>query len=105
MVEVGLMHFAFWDGLFSSKFEEWECTGAVSIAPVRDMVDGINGAMLPQWRTIAPPWVRHAVVARPLQRPPPLCTDGVVFWLYQLKLLPSLDQTLGKHLIKPFMLT
>jgi hypothetical protein len=30
---------------------------------MRDMVDGINHAMLPWWRTIAPAQVRHAVVA------------------------------------------
>ena len=62
-VGVGLMHLAFWDGLSLSKFEEWERTGAVQIAPMGDMVDGINHAMLPWWRTIAPAQVRHAVVA------------------------------------------
>jgi hypothetical protein len=30
---------------------------------LRDIVDGINYAMLPWWRTIAPAQVRHAVVA------------------------------------------
>jgi hypothetical protein len=29
---------------------------------MREMVDGINQAMLPWWRTIAPAQVRHAVV-------------------------------------------
>jgi hypothetical protein len=60
---VGLMHLAFWDGLSLSKFEEWERTGTVQIPPMRDMVDGINQAMLPWWRTIAPAQIRHAVVA------------------------------------------
>jgi hypothetical protein len=62
-IGVGLMHLAFWDGLSLSKFEEWERTGSVQIPPMRDMVDGINHAMLPWWRTIAPAQVRHAVVA------------------------------------------
>ena len=62
-VGVGLMHLAFWDGLSLSKFEEWERTGAVQIPPLQDMVDGINHAMLPWWRTIAPAQIRHAVVA------------------------------------------
>jgi hypothetical protein len=57
------MHLAFWDGLSLSKFEEWERTGEVQVPPMRDMVDGINQAMLPWWRTIAPAQVRHAVVA------------------------------------------
>jgi hypothetical protein len=62
-VGVGLMHLAFWDGLSLSKVEEWERTGAVQIPPMGDMVDGINHAMLPWWRTIAPAQIRHAVVA------------------------------------------
>jgi hypothetical protein len=62
-VGVGLMHLAFWDGLSLSKFEEWERTGTVQIPPMRDMVDAINDAMLPWWRTVAPVQVRHAVVA------------------------------------------
>ena len=62
-IGVGLMHLAFWDGLSLAKFEEWERTGTVQIPPMRDMVDGINHAMLPWWRTIAPAQVRHAVVA------------------------------------------
>jgi hypothetical protein len=62
-VGVGLMHLAFWDGLALAKFEEWERTGEVQIPPMRDMVDGINRAMLPWWRTIAPAQIRHAVVA------------------------------------------
>ena len=62
-VGMGLMHLAFWDGLSLSKFEEWERTGTVQIPPMRDMVDGINHAMLPWWRTIAPAQIRHAVVA------------------------------------------
>jgi hypothetical protein len=62
-IGVGLMHLAFWDGLSLSKFEEWERTGTVEIPPLRDMVDGINRAMLPWWRTIAPAQVKHAVVA------------------------------------------
>jgi hypothetical protein len=62
-IGVGLMHLAFWDGLSLSKFEEWERTGTVQIPPMRDMVDGINQAMLPWWQTIAPAQVRHAVIA------------------------------------------
>ena len=62
-VGVGLMHLTFWDGLSLSKFEEWERTGTVQIPPMRDMVDGINHAMLPWWRTVAPAHIRHAVVA------------------------------------------
>jgi len=63
IVGVGLMHLAFWDGPSLSKFEEWERTGTVQIPPWQDMVDGINHAMLPWWRTIAPPQVRHAAAA------------------------------------------
>jgi hypothetical protein len=62
-VGVGLMHLALWDRLSLSKFEEWERTGEVQIPPLRDMVDGINHAMLPWWRTIAPAQVRHEVIA------------------------------------------
>ena len=62
-VGIGLMHLAFWDGLSLSKFEEWERTGTVEVPAMRDMVDGINHAMLPWWRTIAPAQIRHAVVA------------------------------------------
>jgi hypothetical protein len=62
-IGVGLMHLAFWDGLSLSKFEEWERTGTVQIPPLRDMVDGINRAMLPWWRTIVPVQVRHEVIA------------------------------------------
>jgi hypothetical protein len=63
-VGVGLMHLAFWDGLSLSKFEEWERTGTVQIPPMGgEVVDGINHAMLPWWRTVAPIQVRHAVVA------------------------------------------
>src|SRR6266545_8039785 len=57
------MHLAFWDGLSLSKFEEGDRTGKVQVPPMRDMVDGINQAMLPWWRTIAPAQIRHAVVA------------------------------------------
>jgi hypothetical protein len=63
-VGVGLMHLAFWDGLSLSKFEEWERTGTLQIPPMgAEVVDGINNAMLPWWRTVAPAQVRHAVVA------------------------------------------
>jgi hypothetical protein len=62
-IGVGLMHLTFWDGLSLSKFEAWERTGNVDLPPMRDMVDGINQAMLLWWRTIAPAQVRHAVVA------------------------------------------
>jgi hypothetical protein len=46
-----------------AKFEKWERTGEVQIPPLRDMVEGINQAMRPWWRTIAPAQIRHAVVA------------------------------------------
>ena len=62
-VGVGLLHLAFWDRLSLSKFEEWERTGTVEIPPMRDVVDRINQAMLPWWRTIAPAQVRHEVIA------------------------------------------
>src|SRR5919201_3448740 len=62
-VGVGLMHLAFWDRLSLAKFEEWERTGEVQMPPLQDMVDGINHAMLPWWRTIAPAQVRHEVMA------------------------------------------
>jgi hypothetical protein len=62
-VGVGLLHLAFWDRLSLSKFEEWERTGEVQIPPMRDMVDGINNAMLPWWRTVAPAQIRHEVIA------------------------------------------
>jgi len=62
-VGVGLLHLAFWDRLSLSKFEEWERTGKVEIPPMRDMVDGINHAMLPWWRTVAPAQARHEVIA------------------------------------------
>jgi hypothetical protein len=61
-VGVGLLHLAFWDRLSLSKFEEWERTGTVEIPPMRDMVDGINHAMLPWWRTVAPAQARHEVI-------------------------------------------
>jgi Mycothiol maleylpyruvate isomerase N-terminal domain len=62
-IGVGLLHLAFWDRLSLSKFEEWERTGKVDIPPMRDMVDRINDAMLPWWRTVAPAQARHEVVA------------------------------------------
>jgi hypothetical protein len=62
-VGVGLLHLAFWDRLSLSKFEEWERTGKVEIPPMRDMVERINDAMLPWWRTVAPAQARHEVVA------------------------------------------
>jgi Mycothiol maleylpyruvate isomerase N-terminal domain len=62
-VGIGLLHLAFWDRLSLSKFEEWERTGEVQIPPMREMVDGINNAMLPWWRTVAPAQVRHEVIA------------------------------------------
>jgi hypothetical protein len=62
-VGVGLLHLAFWDRLSLAKFEEWERTGTVDIPPLREMVDGINRAMLPWWRTVAPAQVRYEVVA------------------------------------------
>ena len=62
-VGVGLLHLAFWDRLSLSKFEEWERTGTVDSQPMRDMVDGMNHAMLPWWRTVAPAQIRHEVVA------------------------------------------
>jgi hypothetical protein len=62
-VGVGLLHLAFWDRLSLAKFEAWERTGTVDIPPLRDMVDGINQAMLPWWRTVAPAQIRYEVVA------------------------------------------
>jgi hypothetical protein len=62
-VGVGLMHLAFWDRLSLAKFEEWERTGTVQMPPLQDMVEGINQAMLPWWRTVAPAQVRHEVLA------------------------------------------
>jgi hypothetical protein len=62
-VGVGLLHLSFWDRLSLSKFEEWERTGTAQIPPARDVVDGINQAMLPWWRSVAPAQVRHEVVA------------------------------------------
>jgi hypothetical protein len=62
-VGVGLLHLAFWDRLSLAKFEEWERTGEVQMPPLRDIVDGINHAMLPWWRTVAPAQVRHEVMA------------------------------------------
>jgi hypothetical protein len=41
---------------FNSRFEH------DLMSPLRDMVDGINHAMLPWWLTIAPAQIRHAVV-------------------------------------------
>jgi hypothetical protein len=62
-VGVGLMHLAFWDRLSLSKFEEWERTGTVQMMPGREVVDGINDAMLPWWRTVAPAHIKHEVIA------------------------------------------
>ena len=62
-VGVGLIHLAFWDRLSLSKFEEWERTGTVQMTPGREVVDGINHAMLPWWHTVAPAQIKHEVVA------------------------------------------
>jgi hypothetical protein len=62
-IGVGLLHLAFWDRLSLSKFEEWERTGEVQVPGMRDMIDGINQAMLPWWRTVAPAQIRYEVVA------------------------------------------
>jgi hypothetical protein len=62
-IGVGLMHLACWDGRSLAKFEAWERPSEVQIPPLRDLVDGMNQAMLPWWWTIAPAQVRHAVMA------------------------------------------
>lgn len=62
-VGVGLMHLAFWDRLSLAKFEEWERIGTVQNLPAQGIADGINQAMLPWWRTVAPAHIRHEVIA------------------------------------------
>jgi Mycothiol maleylpyruvate isomerase N-terminal domain len=65
-VGVGLMHLAFWDRQWLSKFEEWERLGEVIVpAETRSLplFNIINAAMLPWWRGISPAQVRHEVLA------------------------------------------
>jgi hypothetical protein len=61
-VGVGLAHLAFVDRLWAAKFEEWERTGVVEMPP-GGLFNGINDAMLPWWRSIAPAQVKHEVMA------------------------------------------
>jgi hypothetical protein len=62
-VGIGLMHLAFWDRQWLAKLEEWERTGVIVIPPLRDVINGINDGMLPWWRSITPPQIRHEVIA------------------------------------------
>jgi uncharacterized damage-inducible protein DinB len=62
-VGVGLAHLAFLERLWLSKFEEWKRTGVVEMPPVGNFIHGVNDAMLPWWRTIAPAQVKHEVIA------------------------------------------
>ena len=61
-IGVALAHLAFVDRLWLAKFEEWEQTGEVEMPP-RGLFNGINDAMLPWWRTMAPVHVKHEVTA------------------------------------------
>jgi hypothetical protein len=61
-VGVALAHLAFVDRLWLAKFEEWERTGVVEMLP-GGLFNGINDAMLPWWRTMAPVHVKHEVMA------------------------------------------
>ena len=58
-----LAHLAFVDRLWLAKFEEWERTGVVEMPPGGLFIHGINEAMLPWWRTMAPVQVKLEVVA------------------------------------------
>jgi hypothetical protein len=64
-VGVALAHLAFWDRLWLAKFEEWERTGVVKMAPADTEGNpaAMNDAMLPWWRSISPVQVRHKLVA------------------------------------------
>jgi uncharacterized damage-inducible protein DinB len=62
-VGVALAHLAFVDRLWLAKFEEWERTGVVEMPPGGLFDHGINDAMLPWWRTMAPAQVKHEVIA------------------------------------------
>ena len=62
-VGVALAHLAFVDRLWLAKFEEWERTGVVEMPPGGLFDHGINEAMLPWWRTMAPAQVKHEVMA------------------------------------------
>jgi hypothetical protein len=46
-----------------AKLEEWERIGAVQDLPATGIADGINQAMLPWWRTVAPAQIRYEVMA------------------------------------------
>jgi DinB family protein len=61
-IGVALAHLAFVDRLWLAKFEEWERTGVVEMPPT-GLFHGINDAMLPWWRSIAPVHVKHDVIA------------------------------------------
>jgi DinB family len=61
-IGVALAHLAFVDRLWLAKFEEWERTGVVEMPPT-GLFTGINDAMLPWWRTMAPVHVKHEVIA------------------------------------------
>jgi uncharacterized damage-inducible protein DinB len=61
-IGVALAHLAFVDRLWLAKFEEWERTGVVEMPPT-GLFNGINAAMLPWWRTMAPVHVKHEVIA------------------------------------------
>jgi Mycothiol maleylpyruvate isomerase N-terminal domain len=62
-VGVALAHLAFVDRLWLAKFEEWERAGVVEMPPGGLFINGINDAMLPWWRTMAPVQVKHDVIA------------------------------------------
>jgi uncharacterized damage-inducible protein DinB len=62
-VGVGLMHLAFWDRMWLSKFEEWERTDAVEFPPLRGVVLEVNDAILPWWQSISTVQVRHEALA------------------------------------------
>jgi uncharacterized damage-inducible protein DinB len=62
-VGVGLMHLAFWDRMWLSKFEEWERTGAVEFPALRGVVLEVNDAILPWWQSISTVQVRHEALA------------------------------------------
>src|SRR4029434_8372002 len=59
---VARAHLAFVYRLWLAKFEEWERTGVVAMPPT-GLFNGINAAMLPWWRAMAPVHVKHEVMA------------------------------------------
>jgi uncharacterized damage-inducible protein DinB len=65
-IGVGLMHLAFWDRQWTSKFKEWEGTGEVvipAVATERALFDALNDGMLAWWRTITPAYIRTEVIS------------------------------------------